>query len=565
MFSHNYIMFSLVNLIVLMSLTLVHCTVKINEDRSQLNTFLTLKNISNHQRNDGVQLQFARPYFSPFNITTKQSEDTVQIFFTPIPEKMYRHNETVYETPTPKNLTFMKNQPTERIYITSKTPIYSTTPVIYNTKQDSLENHQTDFNNFKVKHQLKTYRAQQLLYATTVRPINNVTELTLSTTSKLVTGSKPFTMVMVPKQILNNITPTIKPDLFRAIPSIPQQNFKRQSLDTKNNSESHRAASISSLNQQTIVTSRISGVQKQPYSIYKSKNSDFRDDIQTYGNSIRRTVPEASYKPILYAQSPNLKETYEYPTKSVTFKVDQPTFYVTETTRMFYPSTDKPSLKLPISKYPSNDNTKPEIEMEYIPNLSNWHSAKSTIDTEQDQYYTSNEPKDMFRLLLEDLLKSKYKSEMKLKRNGLDEIMDQYYKNNKHTPEYIEDYEIDTEMNCNLRSTRHITDGRCTSTQPIEEAVCAERCLVYTSAISLMKRLKSTSTHKQQVEALHCVNGDTKLLRVKLLCQDGAVLNNVVKVITNCRCKLHPVQPQIRNINLGLIIPQVDSEINDQY
>lgn len=54
-------------------------------------------------------------------------------------------------------------------------------------------------------------------------------------------------------------------------------------------------------------------------------------------------------------------------------------------------------------------------------------------------------------------------------------------------------------MNCNLRSTRDITDGQCTSTRPIVEAVCADRCLVYNSASLKTNRLKSTAVYKQQV------------------------------------------------------------------
>lgn len=50
-----------------------------------------------------------------------------------------------------------------------------------------------------------------------------------------------------------------------------------------------------------------------------------------------------------------------------------------------------------------------------------------------------------------------------------------------------------------------------------------------------------------QVEALHCVDGDVKFERVQLKCRDGNTINNVIKVVTNCRCKLHQVQPQMRN------------------
>lgn len=50
----------------------------------------------------------------------------------------------------------------------------------------------------------------------------------------------------------------------------------------------------------------------------------------------------------------------------------------------------------------------------------------------------------------------------------------------------------------------------------------------------------------KQVEALQCTDGDAKMIRVQLKCRDGNMFNNVIKVVTNCRCKLHPTQPQMR-------------------
>lgn len=53
-------------------------------------------------------------------------------------------------------------------------------------------------------------------------------------------------------------------------------------------------------------------------------------------------------------------------------------------------------------------------------------------------------------------------------------------------------------MSCNLRSSRHITDGQCVTSKPVVEAVCADRCLVYATA-NPFTNMRSSSTANQQV------------------------------------------------------------------
>lgn len=52
-------------------------------------------------------------------------------------------------------------------------------------------------------------------------------------------------------------------------------------------------------------------------------------------------------------------------------------------------------------------------------------------------------------------------------------------------------------MSCNLRSTKYITDGQCVTTKPVVEAVCADRCLVYSSASPVSGKTKYRSTEEQ--------------------------------------------------------------------
>ncbi|KAF0753518.1 Sclerostin domain-containing protein 1 [Aphis craccivora] len=104
-------------------------------------------------------------------------------------------------------------------------------------------------------------------------------------------------------------------------------------------------------------------------------------------------------------------------------------------------------------------------------------------------------------------------------------------------------------MNCNLRSSKYITDGQCVSTKRVVESVCADRCLV--SASSLSQRHRSSMLDNQQVEALQCTEGDVKMVRVPLKCRDGNMFNHVIKVVSSCRCKLHPKQPLMRSNSLS--------------
>jgi len=156
--------------------------------------------------------------------------------------------------------------------------------------------------------------------------------------------------------------------------------------------------------------------------------------------------------------------------------------------------------------------------------------------------------------ILRDMLKSKQQAEVKkpLKSTGPDEIIDSYFKINPVDLSF-DSSKIETDLSCNLQSTKYITDGQCMTTKPVVEAVCADRCLVYDSSgpsRSFSQRQRSSMmTIKQDinVEALHCVDGDVKFERIQLKCRDGNMINNVVKVVTNCRCKLHQIQPQMRN------------------
>ncbi|XP_050443860.1 uncharacterized protein LOC126847570 [Adelges cooleyi] len=617
--------------------------------RGLLKSYRAAINSTNRQTdNKQVQLTYAQPYVNaveystsrPERIrrrTTEQPQDTIRVFVTPLSARINNHNE---EPTTTQNS--QRSQSTGMYFVTAKTPVYSTTPTGYNAKELSLQekSRQTDFNG--TRRLMKNHRVSQqpqFLYATTLMPgANSSTLVHPAGNSMSLANSKPFTMVMVPKQKLNELSDSFKPMPLDS----PQYTNKQQALDINSINENRRMAAVSiQASQLGAIVSH--GVQKQPVG-YKAPqaeqsyngeesssevkshesaiiNKRDRFNSPVYGQPVQKVV-ELEYKP-KRDDSLNLEkkqetaryqeyklpkreslnqESFRYhdykthkPDESLNFKTTQETNrhqnpflkdassksdqvvryepqpaaaprYTTERLRVFYPVTEEsPAKQSQYSPYKtpepqSLDFMSPVVESSRPPmylgeqsadneysNVPSRYEPKPSGDTET-KGFPAEDTKGVLKLILEDILKPKQQNEIKQKRNGMDEIIEYYAKTKRPTIDSFDEYDIDTDMNCNLRSTRHITDGQCTTTRPIVEAVCADRCLVYASTLPFNKRVRpSYLTKTQQVEALHCVNGDTKMLRVQLQCQDGAMLNNIIKVVTSCRCKLHQIQPQMRN------------------
>ncbi|XP_030045818.1 sclerostin domain-containing protein 1 [Microcaecilia unicolor] len=94
-----------------------------------------------------------------------------------------------------------------------------------------------------------------------------------------------------------------------------------------------------------------------------------------------------------------------------------------------------------------------------------------------------------------------------------------------------------------LRSTKYISDGQCTSISPLKELVCAGECLplpVLPNWIGGGYGMKYWS--RRSLQEWRCVNDKTRTQRIQLQCQDGTTRTYKVTVVTSCRCKRYTRQ-----------------------
>ncbi|XP_001373915.2 sclerostin domain-containing protein 1 [Monodelphis domestica] len=94
-----------------------------------------------------------------------------------------------------------------------------------------------------------------------------------------------------------------------------------------------------------------------------------------------------------------------------------------------------------------------------------------------------------------------------------------------------------------LRSTKYISDGQCTSISPLKELVCAGECLplpVLPNWIGASFGTKYWSRRSSQ--EWRCVNDKTRTQRIQLQCQDGSTRTYKITVVTACKCKRYTRQ-----------------------
>ncbi|XP_046875292.1 sclerostin domain-containing protein 1b [Hypomesus transpacificus] len=100
------------------------------------------------------------------------------------------------------------------------------------------------------------------------------------------------------------------------------------------------------------------------------------------------------------------------------------------------------------------------------------------------------------------------------------------------------------EMGCReLRSTKYISDGQCTSLNPVKELVCAGECL---PAHLLPNWIGGGQPGKywsrRQTQEWRCVIDRTRTQRIRLQCQDGSSRTYKITVVTSCKCKRYSRQ-----------------------
>ncbi|XP_030596359.1 sclerostin domain-containing protein 1-like [Archocentrus centrarchus] len=89
-----------------------------------------------------------------------------------------------------------------------------------------------------------------------------------------------------------------------------------------------------------------------------------------------------------------------------------------------------------------------------------------------------------------------------------------------------------------LRSTKYISDGQCTSVNPIKELVCAGECL---PAHLMPNWIGGTNTgrywSRRDAQEWRCVIDRTRSQRIQLQCHDGSTRTYKITVVTSCKCK----------------------------
>uniref|UniRef100_A0A3B3D133 Sclerostin domain-containing protein 1 n=1 Tax=Oryzias melastigma TaxID=30732 RepID=A0A3B3D133_ORYME len=95
-----------------------------------------------------------------------------------------------------------------------------------------------------------------------------------------------------------------------------------------------------------------------------------------------------------------------------------------------------------------------------------------------------------------------------------------------------------------LRSTKYISDGHCTSINPIKELVCAGECLpaqMFENWIGGARGRRYWARRSGNHD-WRCVNDKTRTQRIQLQCQDGTSRTYKITVVTSCRCKRYSRQ-----------------------
>uniref|UniRef100_A0A8C7M736 Sclerostin domain containing 1b n=1 Tax=Oncorhynchus kisutch TaxID=8019 RepID=A0A8C7M736_ONCKI len=105
---------------------------------------------------------------------------------------------------------------------------------------------------------------------------------------------------------------------------------------------------------------------------------------------------------------------------------------------------------------------------------------------------------------------------------------------------------IQNQVGCReLRSTKYISDGQCTSLNPIKELVCAGECLpshLLPNWIGSGPGYTGKFWSRRSAQEWRCVIDRTRTQRISLQCQDGRSRTYKITVVTSCKCKRYSRQ-----------------------
>nr|XP_055052997.1 sclerostin domain-containing protein 1a isoform X1 [Misgurnus anguillicaudatus] len=93
-----------------------------------------------------------------------------------------------------------------------------------------------------------------------------------------------------------------------------------------------------------------------------------------------------------------------------------------------------------------------------------------------------------------------------------------------------------------LRSTKYISDGQCTSINPVKELVCTGQCLPAQMLPNWIGGYGRKVWNRRNSPDWRCVNDKTRTQRIQLQCQDGTTRTYKITVVTSCKCKRYSRQ-----------------------
>ncbi|NWH70044.1 SOSD1 protein, partial [Piaya cayana] len=109
-----------------------------------------------------------------------------------------------------------------------------------------------------------------------------------------------------------------------------------------------------------------------------------------------------------------------------------------------------------------------------------------------------------------------------------------------HGPERLDRVQVGCRE---LRSTKYISDGQCTSINPLKELVCAGECLPLPLLPNWIGGGYGTKYwSRRSSQEWRCVNDKTRTQRIQLQCQDGSIRTYKITVVTACKCKRYTRQ-----------------------
>ncbi|XP_028331741.1 sclerostin [Gouania willdenowi] len=91
------------------------------------------------------------------------------------------------------------------------------------------------------------------------------------------------------------------------------------------------------------------------------------------------------------------------------------------------------------------------------------------------------------------------------------------------------------ELSCReIRSTRLLTDGFCTSTKPVRELVCSGQCL---PAHLMPNSIVRGKWWRGGASDYRCVPAHVRTRRIQLRCPNGNTRTYKTRLVTSCKCK----------------------------